>query len=586
MTLSPSSTHAKPILSEDLPAQVAARSLAVIVVAHDDAVGLAATIERLYRALTVTIEDFEIVILDDASTDATPAVARDLASRFANVRSIRIDKRIGAGTCFTRGCRETSANFVVYVPADNTWPYRSYVELFGNIGSAEIIVSYSTNLLTTASPLRRFISRAYTALLNTIFRFGLHYYNGLTIYPAAFLRSVTLNASGLGFQAEALIRSLSRGYSFLQVALPIDDPHAIKSHALTASNIFDALRMITRLGFQFYFAGSSLKGQRMMQGPAKFGPTVEELGMPSSLPYAPQLKPAKGLRIAITGASSGIGEQLARTLSSEGHRIFLCARRADKLAAIAGELPSARAIACDVTDESQVAAFAASIAAETDGLDALINCAGAFGEIGPFASTDSEAWWDTMRLNVFGSYLVTKHCLPLLENGRKARIINISGGGAFSPFPNYSAYACSKAALVRMTECLAVELQPRNIRVNAVSPGFVATNIHKATLAAGEGRAGRLQYRRTMSIMADGGPTLDALIGCLRAMLSPSLDRLTGKTISSNFDPWQTEAFLTHIDDITASELFTLRRMNLANLNEGQLRKTLMEAWADFGSST
>lgn len=584
MTPGRSSTVSNP--PDDWPAQIVARSLAIAVVAHNDTAGLAATVERLHRALMVTTEDFEILIFDDASTDGTLAIAHELATRFSGVRVIGFKTRMGSGHCFERASRETAANFVVYVPADDTWPYRSYVELFGNIGTADVIVSYSSNLLTGMPPWRRFVSQAYTALINTVFRFGLHYYNGLTIYPVAFIRSIALTASGFGFQAETLVRALSRGYSFLEVALPIDDVSGIKSRAVTMRNILDALRMVVRLEIQFYLAPASLRGQRVISNPAKMGPTVDELGMLAGLSGAPLLKPAKDLRIVITGASSGIGEQLVRTFGADGHRLFICARREARLVEIARQFPTVRAFTCDVTDEAKVAAFVAAVAAETDGVDALINCAGAFGEIGPVASTDSGAWWDTMRLNVFGTYLMTKHCLPLLEKGKKARIINLAGGGAFSPFPNYSAYACSKAALIRLTECLAVELQPRNIRVNAVSPGFVATDIHKATLAAGELRAGQLQYRRTLSIMTDGGTTLAALIGCLRGMLSPGFDRLTGKTISSNFDPWQTDAFLANIDDITASDLYTLRRLNLPNLNEGQLRKTLSQAWADFGSST
>jgi hypothetical protein len=79
---------------------------------------------------------------------------------------------------------------------------------------------------------------------------------------------------------------------------------------------------------------------------------------------------------------------------------------------------------------------------------------------------------------------------------------------------------------------------------------------------------------------------MDNLIECVKVMLSPSFDRLTGKTISANFDPWETEAFRTHINDITASDLYALRRIDVANLNDGYLRKKLSQFWAGFGSRT
>src|SRR5262249_9635289 len=99
-------------------------------------------------------------------------------------------------------------------------------------------------------------------------------------------------------------------------------------------------------------------------------------------------------------------------------------------------------------------------------------------------------WWQTIETNLRGAFLIAQHMVPLLRNGNWPRLINFSGGGAFSPLANYSAYACAKAAIVRLTECLAEELAPANIRVNAVAPGFVPTEMHQATLAAGESRAG------------------------------------------------------------------------------------------------
>ncbi len=576
---------------DETPARLTTRSLTVVLVSHNDAAGLAATVERLHRALIVTTEEFEIVVFDDGSTDNSPAIAADLAQRFQSLRVIRNPTPQGAGHCFRAGCAEAKFNFLVYVPADNTWPYRSYIELFGNIGKADVITSFPGNLLASMRPLRRIVSRSYTLMLNMIFRLGLHYYNGLTIYPTGFLRSIEFASRGLSFQAEVLIKAIGSGYSFIEVVLPVDDLNVVKSRAVTPRNILDSLEMLVRLGVGNRIPPASAIGRRAAAPAVEMAPSADEIGLGGAPSRSQPSKKGidavpRDLRIAITGASSGIGAALALAFAGEDRKIFVCARHGDRLNAIARQKPSIRAIVCDVTQEADVAKFVSEIAAETDRLDVLINCAGAFGEIGAFATTDSSEWWNTLRVNVFGPYLMIKHCLPLLERGRKPRIINIAGGGAFSPFANYSAYACSKAASVRLTECLAVELQPKNIRVNAVSPGIVATGIHKATLEAGEERAGRLQYRRTMAVMAEGVSPSGDLVNCFCALLSPSFDRLTGKTISSNFDPWQTEAFRTHIEDITSSDLYTMRRVNLVNLPDGYLRKRLARAWANFGSGT
>src|SRR5262249_44319625 len=201
------------------------------------------------------------------------------------------------------------------------------------------------------------------------------------------------------------------------------------------------------------------------------------------------------------------------------------------------------------------------------------------GEIAPITSADSDRWWRTLEVNLKGAYLTIHRMLPLLAKGAQPRVITFAGGGAFSPFPNYSAYACSKTAIVRLTECLAAELAPSNIRVNAIAPGFVPTDMHQATLRAGEERAGRLQFQRTKAILSQQGPSMENLVSCVRAMLSPSMDELTGKTISSNFDPWQTGTFREFLPDIVRSDLYTLRRVNVVNLPDGRLRATLSQPW-------
>jgi hypothetical protein len=86
---------------------------------------------------------------------------------------------------------------------------------------------------------------------------------------------------------------------------------------------------------------------------------------------------------------------------------------------------------------------------------------------------------------------------------------------------------------------LAGELAPLNVRINAIAPGFVPTPMHQATLAAGEERAGRMHYQRTHAILRQGGPSMEHVTNCVRMMILPALDELTGKTISSNFDPWK-----------------------------------------------
>ena len=114
---------------------------------------------------------------------------------------------------------------------------------------------------------------------------------------------------------------------------------------------------------------------------------------------------------------------------------------------------------CDVSDESDVIEFKHFVRKQHGNIDVLINCAGLFGVIGRFDQTDSALWKKTIDINLFGTYLATKHFLPLFTKSKVKKIINFSGGGAFGTFPNYSAYAVSKAGVVRLSENMAEELK-------------------------------------------------------------------------------------------------------------------------------
>lgn len=281
-------------------------------------------------------------------------------------------------------------------------------------------------------------------------------------------------------------------------------------------------------------------------------------------------------QIVLTGASSGVGAALTKALAADGHQLHVCARRIERLREVTQDGALAHFCACDVGDEEQVRAFITEVAGRTDRLHGVITCAGGFGAIGPMLETDSEEWWDTLRTNVFGAYLMAKHSSALL--GRGSRIINFAGGGAFSTFPNYSAYAVSKSAVVRMTENLAEELAEKGVLVNAVAPGFVLTEIHDATLKAGRHKAGDAHFTQTMTKRDGGAVPIEVPVNLVRWLLSDRAAGLTGKTISASFDPWGTPEFEDAISRINGSDLYSMRRMNLVNIEDDDLRSVLSAA--------
>lgn len=279
--------------------------------------------------------------------------------------------------------------------------------------------------------------------------------------------------------------------------------------------------------------------------------------------------------VVITGASSGIGAALTKSLAADGCALYVCGRTITDLDDVTRRNIIAFGHPCDVSKEAQVAAFVEKIRARTSHVDGLINCAGHFGAIGPLVDTDSREWLSALEVNLFGTYLMIKHIVPLMKSGSRSSIINFAGGGAFSPFPNYSAYAVSKAAVVRLTETLAVELAASQIAVNAVAPGFVATRIHEATLRVGPDKAGEEHFNYTQRMATQGKDAMERAVSCVQFLLSESAHGLTGKTISAGFDPWSTSAFRERIASINQSDLYTMRRINLVNLPDDALKEDL-----------
>jgi len=173
----------------------------------------------------------------------------------------------------------------------------------------------------------------------------------------------------------------------------------------------------------------------------------------------------------VTGASSGIGAATARALAAEGFHVFCAARRSDRIQALAAEI-GGTAVTCDVTDEEQVAALAATVG---DSLDLLVNNAGGALGIGSVVEGEPEQWRRMYEINVIGTLNVTKALAPALIASGAGTIINTGSIAGHLAYEGGGGYTAAKHGLAVMTETLRLELNGKPVRVTEIAPGMVRT---------------------------------------------------------------------------------------------------------------
>jgi NAD(P)-dependent dehydrogenase (short-subunit alcohol dehydrogenase family) len=261
----------------------------------------------------------------------------------------------------------------------------------------------------------------------------------------------------------------------------------------------------------------------------------------------------------VTGGSRGIGRAVVTRLVAEGARVVLCGRNAaDAKAAAAAAGHDTLGLAADVSQAADVERLVEQALARFGRIDVLVNNAGVYGPIGPAWENDPAQWQQAIAINLGGAFLTCRRVVPEMIKAGGGKIINMSGGGAATPFPRFTAYAVSKAALVRFTETLALEVAGHNIQVNAIAPGFVATRLHDATLAAGE-RAGADFLKKTREQVTHGAVDPATPAALVAYLASDKGDRITGKFISAVWDRWAD--LEQHLDDLAKTDVYTLRRI-------------------------
>ena len=273
----------------------------------------------------------------------------------------------------------------------------------------------------------------------------------------------------------------------------------------------------------------------------------------------------KGLNALITGGSQGLGKVIAEHYLREGANVVLCARGEKELnvarSELAANFPSQKVLAkpCDVSNETQVNDLVAFALRELGSLEVLVLNAGIYGPMGPTESVDLKEWRRAIDINLFGVLLPCRAIIPHFKKAGRGKIVVLSGGGATNPRPNISSYAASKAAVVRLMETLALELELHHIDVNAIAPGALVTRFVDEVLAAGPDKVGAAFYAQNKKWKEDGATSPALGAGLAVYLASAESDGITGRLISAQWDPWARLA--ERREELAKSDIYCLRRI-------------------------
>lgn len=265
----------------------------------------------------------------------------------------------------------------------------------------------------------------------------------------------------------------------------------------------------------------------------------------------------------VTGANGRLGGLITTELAAAGVDVLLVGRNVEALQRTAEQAQAAgkgaaHICVCDLEAADAIGTIVAA-ADRLGGCDVLVNNAAIQGPIGPLWEVDVAQFERAMRIDFLVPVELCRAVIPGMIARGSGWIVNLSGGGATGPRPFFSAYGAAKTALVRFGETLAVELQDKGVRVNAIAPGAFASGMTKA-VAAASGEAGASEKKTADRLLANDDDSSARKAAKLAVYLVHGQGRdVTGKLISAVWDPWEDLHLRWH--EIRTSDVYTLRRV-------------------------
>lgn len=270
----------------------------------------------------------------------------------------------------------------------------------------------------------------------------------------------------------------------------------------------------------------------------------------------------------VTGGGRGLGKGMGQALATAGAAVALVGRSeahvkeaADLIRQSGGR---ALALTADVSDSMAVEQMAQKVERELGPVDLLVNNAGVVGTPSPIWENDPEEFRRVMDTNVYGAFLCARFILPAMVQRRRGRIINVASGAALGPIPYGHSYCVSKAALLRLTECMAADTHEHGISVFAIDPGTVRTDMTNYLTDSEAGQTYAPWFRKF--VLEEHGDVPAELSARLVTLLaSGAADQLSGRMITVTDD---VANLVKHAEQIQGNDLYTLRLQRLPSETE------------------
>lgn len=267
----------------------------------------------------------------------------------------------------------------------------------------------------------------------------------------------------------------------------------------------------------------------------------------------------RGKTAIITGGARGLGKEIAALYAEHGARVALADIREKELAATAEQLRSAGhavlPVRTDITEPAEVEAMTAAVLAEWKTIDILVNNAATFSHIGPVWEAPADKWFGDLKVNLYGSFLCCRAVVRHLVERRRGYVINtVSSGGTGDPHPYCTSYAVSKTGLMRLTEGLAREAGEHNVKVFALAPPAVLTDMTRFILEDKGGKKWRPRFGEIFAEKKDFPAR--AVAETALHLVSGAADRLSGRFIEVAEG---LEHILERQDRVLEDDLLTLR---------------------------